>query len=70
MVEVNNLRRFGDEDVVELTDEEKKDIRNAARQSNIAKRLISSIAPSIYGHEFIKKGLSLAMFGGQPKDVD
>jgi len=28
------------------------------------------VAPSIYGHEFIKKGLALAMFGGQPKDVD
>ena len=70
IVEVNNLRRFGDEDVVELTDEEKTEIRNAARKNDIAKRLISSIAPSIYGHDFIKKGLALAMFGGQPKDVE
>ena len=61
---MNNLKRQGDEDVVELTDEEKAKIRQASRASDIAARLISSVAPSIYGHEFIKKGLSLAMFGG------
>mmetsp|Transcript_10437 Transcript_10437/g.10482 ORF Transcript_10437/g.10482 Transcript_10437/m.10482 type:complete len:217 (-) Transcript_10437:134-784(-) len=27
------------------------------------------MAPSIYGHEFIKKGLTLAMFGGEAKDI-
>jgi DNA replication licensing factor MCM2 len=27
------------------------------------------VAPSIYGHKFIKRALSLAMFGGMPKDV-
>ena len=27
------------------------------------------MAPSIYGHNFIKKGLALAMFGGVPKDI-
>ena len=70
IVEVNNLKRQGDEDVIELTDEEKAEIRKAARQNNVAQRLINSIAPSIFGHEFIKKGLSLAMFGGQPKDVE
>lgn len=31
IVEVNNLRRFGDENVVELTDEEKQEIRQAAK---------------------------------------
>ena len=64
IVEVNNLKRFGDEDVVELTDEEKTKIRTESRKSNIAQRLLASVAPSIYGHEFIKKGLLLAMFGG------
>jgi len=56
--------------VVELTDEVKTEIRQAARASDISQRLINSIAPSIYGHDFIKKGLALAMFGGQSKDVD
>ena len=31
-------------------------------------RIIASIAPSIYGHEDIKRGLALTLFGGQPKD--
>lgn len=31
-------------------------------------QIINSIAPSIYGHEDIKRGLALAMFGGVAKD--
>lgn len=29
---------------------------------------MASIAPSIYGHDDIKRGLALALFGGVPKD--
>ena len=32
-----------------------------------AKRIFKSIAPSIYGHMNIKKGIALALFGGQEK---
>ena len=31
-------------------------------------RIIASVSPSIYGHEDIKRGLALTLFGGQPKD--
>ena len=31
-------------------------------------QIINSIAPSIYGHEDIKRGIALAMFGGVAKD--
>lgn len=44
-------------------------IRNLSREPKIANKIFNSIAPSIYGHDFIKKGLCLAMFGGEPKDV-
>jgi len=63
------VKRFGDEDVIELTDEDKADIRKLSRQPNIAKKIFNSIAPSIYGHDFIKRGLTLAMFSGVPKDI-
>lgn len=69
IIEANNVKRFGDEDIVELTDEDKQAIRDLSRQPGIAKKIINSIAPSIYGHYFIKKALSLAMFGGNPKDI-
>ena len=32
-----------------------------------AKRICKSIAPSIYGHANIKRGVALALFGGQEK---
>jgi DNA replication licensing factor MCM2 len=37
---------------------------------DISQNIINSIAPSIYGHQFIKKALSLAMFGGVSKDIE
>jgi len=69
-VEANNLRRFGDEAIIELTDEQKKEIRDLSRKPDIKERMINSVAPSIYGHRFIKKALLLAMFGGEAKDIE
>lgn len=70
MIEANNVVRFGDENVIELTDEDKKTIKDWSKKPNIDEIIYQSIAPSIYGHDFIKKGLTLAMFGGVPKDVN
>jgi DNA replication licensing factor MCM2 len=64
------LKRFGDEDIIECTEEDKQRIRELSKRPTIAEDLISSIAPSIYGYEFIKKALAVAMFGGQAKDVN
>ena len=68
-VEANNLKRFGDEEIIELTDEDKAEIRKLSRSEGIASKIVNSIAPSIYGHNFVKRGIALAMFGGQAKDV-
>jgi DNA replication licensing factor MCM2 len=69
LIEANYVKRFGDEQVIELTDEDKKAIRDLSKNPNVAAKVFDSIAPSIFGHEFIKKGLALAMFGGVPKDI-
>ena len=69
IIEANNVKRFGDETIVELTDEDKKEIRKLAKDPNITERIFESVAPSIYGHKFIKKAITLAMFGGVPKDI-
>jgi DNA replication licensing factor MCM2 len=68
-IEANYIRRMGDEDNVEITEEDKVKIKELSKMKNITPKLVNSIAPSIYGHNFIKKALSLAMFGGQSKDV-
>ncbi|KAF8070527.1 MCM-domain-containing protein [Lyophyllum atratum] len=53
-----------------LTEEDEKEMRNLARDERIRKRIIKSIAPSIYGHEDIKTAIALSLFGGVPKDIN
>lgn len=53
-----------------LTEEDEKEMRNLARDSRIRKRIIKSMAPSIYGHEDIKTAIALSLFGGVPKDIN
>ncbi|KIY50330.1 DNA replication licensing factor cdc19 [Fistulina hepatica ATCC 64428] len=53
-----------------LTEEDEKEMRALARDDRIRKRIIKSIAPSIYGHEDIKTAIALSLFGGVPKDVN
>jgi DNA replication licensing factor MCM2 len=70
IIEANYIRRFGDEDMVDLTEEDKQAIRDLAKQPNMGRKIVNSIAPSIYGHQFVKKAIALAMFGGEAKDVN
>merc|ERR1719322_540892 len=51
-----------------LTDEDIKAINALSKDERIGERIIASVAPSVYGHDDIKRALALALFGGQPKD--
>ncbi|KAG9221036.1 hypothetical protein CCMSSC00406_0002364 [Pleurotus cornucopiae] len=53
-----------------LTEEDEREIRLLARDERIRKRIIKSIAPSIYGHEDIKTAIAVSLFGGVPKNVN
>lgn len=53
-----------------LTEEDEKHIRALSRDDRIGKRLIKSIAPSIYGHEDIKTAIALSLFGGVTKNIN
>ncbi|CAI4221021.1 unnamed protein product [Auanema sp. JU1783] len=52
----------------QLTDEEIKAIRELSKDPKIAERIFASIAPSIYGHDDVKKAIALALFRGEPKN--
>ncbi|GFR50357.1 hypothetical protein Agub_g12567 [Astrephomene gubernaculifera] len=50
-----------------LTDDDKARVLELSRDPRIGERIIKSIAPSIYGHEFIKTALALSLMGGVEK---
>ncbi|KAF5321522.1 hypothetical protein D9619_001875 [Psilocybe cf. subviscida] len=53
-----------------LTEEDERQMRALSKDPRIRKRLIKSIAPSIYGHEDIKTAIALSLFGGVSKDIN
>ncbi|PSN29948.1 DNA replication licensing factor Mcm2 [Blattella germanica] len=54
--------------VQSLTDEDVAAITRLAKDHRIGERIVASIAPSIFGHEYIKRGIALALFGGESKN--
>lgn len=49
---------------LEFNEQEIDMIKNIGRQSNIFKVLVHSLCPRIFGHEMVKAGLILSLFGG------
>lgn len=71
VLEANHINKKEDQFAAfRLTEEDEKEIRTLAKDDRIRKRIIKSIAPSIYGHEDIKTALALSLFGGVPKDIN
>ena len=53
-----------------VTEHEKQRFREMAKNPRIVERIVGSVAPSIYGNDFAKTAVALAMFGGREKNVD
>jgi len=56
-----------DEEELTLTDEERKMILSLKEDKDLEKKIVQSIAPSIYGEEEIKMAIAALLFGGIPK---
>ncbi len=54
-------------DEITLTEEDIEEIKKLGRDPLIRRKIIASIAPTIYGHWDIKEAIALALFGGIPK---
>ena len=53
----------------ELTPEDEAKIKELAKDPWLRQKIIRSIAPSVYGHEGIKEGVALQLFGSDPIEV-
>jgi DNA replication licensing factor MCM3 len=53
-----------------ITDTDIRNINRQAKDKNIFNKLSQSLAPSIYGHDHIKKAILLMLLGGIEKNLD
>jgi len=56
-------------EVVEITPEEERRIKELAKDPWIHRKLIMSLAPSIYGYDDMKEAILYLLFGGIPKQL-
>ncbi len=69
-LEANFVDVVGKEtEVVEITSEDEKRILEAAEDPWVHRKLVMSLAPSIYGYEDVKEGILYELFGGTAKHL-
>ena len=56
-------------EVVDITPEDEKRILEAAQDPWVQRKLVMSLAPSIYGYEDVKEGILYLLFGGTAKQL-
>ncbi|KAI9333704.1 MCM2/3/5 family-domain-containing protein [Obelidium mucronatum] len=67
----NNVRHMGRETLQPVLSEvDLTNIRKIGRKPNVFDLLSTSLAPSIYGHEMIKKAILLLLLGGMEKNLE
>ena len=66
----NAVRSIGTEvNGLVITPDDVQNIRALAKENDVFETLSRSLAPSIYGHEYIKKSLLLLLLGGMEKNL-
>lgn len=71
MILANNVKQLGKSvNRFVVTDADVVEIKKLGKKKNIFEMLATSLAPSIFGHEYIKKAVLLQMLGGMEKNLD
>ena len=67
----NHVRKREDASATaNMSEKDIQEILKLAEDPNIGQRIVQSIAPSIFGHDFCKMALAMSLFGAVPKNVD
>lgn len=53
-----------------ITDTDIRNINKVSKKKNVFELLAHSLAPSIYGHDYVKKALLMMLLGGMEKNLD
>jgi len=61
--------RSKEPETVSISPEEEKEILELAKDPWVHRKIIRSIAPSIYGYEYIKEAIAYLLFGGVVKNL-
>jgi replicative DNA helicase Mcm len=70
VLEANNIDVSGREmELLEITEEDEEEIREIAEDPWVFRRILQSIAPSIFGYESIKESILYLLFGGVAKEL-
>jgi replicative DNA helicase Mcm len=68
-IEANNIIPMEEDyEDIQIDEEEERVIRELAADPELLKKVVKSIAPSIWGHENVKLALALQLFGGVKKN--
>lgn len=69
-LKVNHLEVSGRElEAIEFSEEDEEEMLELSREPKLHRRLLNSVAPSIYGHEEIKEAVLCLLFGGVEKQL-
>lgn len=71
ILEAVHMENIDDDEIdLNISDKEMKTIKNILKRDDHVQQIISSLIPSIYGHDKIKEGILIQLIGGVRKKVD
>ena len=60
----------GRRETVDFSEKDLEAVRYIHEQPKLFSLIVNSVAPAIFGHDLVKAGLALALFGGTQSDAD